>query len=182
MRGSRELRERTYIVGGHEIREPQNGSWYQTSEAVKILYDLKIKGSRIGNQLVQMWRQHTPPWIGISYAKLMKKVCMVEQAVQKSSTPWTPDEAIRDLIRDRSSVDSLPQVGRPPTMNSTDFLEELKKKCRFEHAATQEDAARILSNAKRELYEKRGLKAPSNDVCDRTVKRHWQSVGGGELD
>lgn len=46
-RGDRKLRERTYTVGGHVISERQNGSWYQTAEAVKILYHLQVRKERV---------------------------------------------------------------------------------------------------------------------------------------
>ena len=178
MRGGRELRARTYTVGGYEISYPKNGAWYQTSEAVQILYDLQVAKARIGKQLVGMWRHHTPPWIQIGYPRLTKMVKRIATAVQNGSTP---EQAIAENIRDRVSVDALPQNGRPPIMGRTDFLEQLKTKCRFEQAATQEDAAKILSCAKRELYAKRGLKASSDEVSVKTVKRHWQAVGGEEL-
>jgi hypothetical protein len=41
IRGGREVRLRTFYLDGHVIKEPANGVWYQTSEAVRILYELK---------------------------------------------------------------------------------------------------------------------------------------------
>jgi len=47
IRGGRTVRLRTFCLDGHEIMEPANGVWYQTSEAVRILYELKQTGARI---------------------------------------------------------------------------------------------------------------------------------------
>ena len=41
LRGGSEVRLRAFILDGHVIPEPANGSWYQTSQAVKILCELK---------------------------------------------------------------------------------------------------------------------------------------------
>ncbi len=47
IRGGHEVRLRTIEVQGHLNPQPRNGAWYQTSEAVKILYDLKQENKRI---------------------------------------------------------------------------------------------------------------------------------------
>ena len=52
IRGDKEVRKRTFIVDGHEIVEPANGTWYKTSETVKILYELKQTGARILSKVI----------------------------------------------------------------------------------------------------------------------------------
>ena len=52
IRGGHEVRLRTIQVQGHLIPQPLNGAWYQTSEAVKILYDLKQENKRIAKRVI----------------------------------------------------------------------------------------------------------------------------------
>ena len=82
IRGGRPVRLRTFDLDGHEIMEPTNGVWYQTSEAVRILHELKQTGARILSKVITRWHQHIPPQIGIKQVVLMKKVQRVELAVE----------------------------------------------------------------------------------------------------
>ena len=58
IRGGRSVRLRTFDVDGHQILEPANGVWYQTSEAVRILYELKQTGKRKLSKVIARWHQH----------------------------------------------------------------------------------------------------------------------------
>ena len=75
------MRLRTFNLDGHVIKEPANGEWYQTSEAVGILYELKQTGARVLNKVITRWLEHTPPQIGMKRTVLMRKVQHVEKAV-----------------------------------------------------------------------------------------------------
>ena len=55
IRGAYEVRQRTITVDGHEIVAPSRGTWYQTSEAVQILYDLRQRKTRISKKVVEAW-------------------------------------------------------------------------------------------------------------------------------
>lgn len=61
------------------------------------------------------------------------------------------------------------------------FYECPKQQCRHEQAASKETAALIPAEAKAKQYRMRGLHAPSGDVCDWTVDKFLQSVGGAYL-
>ena len=65
IRGGRPVRLRTFDVDGHVIMEPANRVWYQTSETVRILYELKQTGARILSKVITRWHQHIPPQIDI---------------------------------------------------------------------------------------------------------------------
>jgi hypothetical protein len=65
VRGAYEVRQRTITVEGHEISAPARGTWYQTSEAVRILYDLRQRKTRILKKVVEVWHSKSPPWIAI---------------------------------------------------------------------------------------------------------------------
>ena len=71
VRGAYEVRQRAINVEGHDILDPANGSWYQTSEAVRIVLDLRQRHIRIAKKVVDVWHSKTPPWIGISYQRLL---------------------------------------------------------------------------------------------------------------
>ncbi len=83
IRGGRLVRPRTFKLDGHEIMEPANGEWYQTSEAVRILYELKQTGARILSKVITRWHQHIPPQIGVKQTALMRQVQRVELAVEQ---------------------------------------------------------------------------------------------------
>jgi len=178
IRGGRPVRPRTFKLDGHEIMEPANGEWYQTSEAVRILYELKQTGARILRKVITRWHQHTPPQIDIQQAALMKKVQRVELAVQQG---FSVEDALDRLITDRVAMDEKPAGGRPPVMRRDEFVSALKHHCRHEQAASKETAAVILAEAKAQQYKMKGLRPSSGEVCVRTVHNWWQTVGGADL-
>ena len=178
IRGGHQVRLRTFDVQGHRTLEPRNGAWYQTSEAVKILYDLKHSKARIGKTVVEVWRSKTPPWIDISYEKLVKKVRKVEEAVR--NTQCTVDKAITELIRDRVAVDKPAVAGRPYYISRDEFVHEMFQTNRQEEASCKQTAATVLQNAKARYYESRGLHAPNTAVATKTVEMYWQHMGGKE--
>jgi hypothetical protein len=133
VRGGHEVRLRTTEVRGHQIHSPLNGAWYQTSEAVRILYDLKHSNSRIGLSVYNMWTSKSPPWIDISYSKLMLKVRKVDRAV--SNTKCTVDTAIKQLIRDRVALDQRAKAGRPYLLSRDNLVDSMIKNNRHTPAS-----------------------------------------------
>ena len=178
IRGGRLVRLRTFDVDGHQILEPANGVWYQTSEAVRILYDLKQTGKRLLSKVIARWHQHVPRQIGMTASALMDKVKCVETAVENG---FSVEEALDRLITDRVAIDEKPAGGRPPVMRQEEFVRALKKHCRHDKAASKETAAAILSEAKTKHYKMKGLRPSSSNVCLRTVHTWWQTVGGADL-
>ena len=158
-RGGHEVRLRTVEVQGHRIHTPLNGAWYQTSEAVKILHDLKHSNSRVGFSVYKMWTSKSPSWIDISYSKLMLKVRKVDKAV--CNTKCSVDTAIKQLIRDRVAVDQRAMAGRPYLLSRDNFVDEMFKNNRQEEASSKATAATVLQKAKESLYAARGLRAPT---------------------
>ena len=144
IRGGRPVRLRTFEVDGHVIMEPANGVWYQTSEAVRILYELKQTGARILSKVITRWHQHIPPQIGVKQAALMRQVQRVELAVEQG---FSVEDALDRLITDRVAMDEKPAGGSPPVMRREEFVTALKQHCRHEHAASKETAAAILAEA-----------------------------------
>jgi hypothetical protein len=178
-RGGHVVRLRTISVEGCEIPQPQNGSWYQTSEAVRILYELKEKGGkdkRLGKKVVEVWRSKTPPWIDMSYESLSEKRRRIEKAV--SSQGCTVDQAIQELIRDRVAVDQPAASGPAFYMSKDRFIAALWDSNRQEEAAPKARAAIVLAQAKAAAYAKRGLQAPKAAVAQKTVDAYWEHVGG----
>ena len=165
-------------MDGHEIMEPANGAWYQTSEAVMILYELKLTGARILSKIITRWLQHTPPQIGMKHAILMRKVQHVEKAVAMG---FSADDALQGLVTDRVTMNEAPSAGANPVMRRDEFVNALKQHCRHEQAASKETAAAILAEAKAKRYSMKGLCPSSGDDCSRTVGRWWQNVGGADL-
>ena len=170
------MRLREIEVQGHRILQPRNGAWYKTSEAVKILYDLKQKNKRIAKRVVEMWRSQTPPWIDISYQKLVEKVSKVEAMVR--NTNCSVDTSIEQLIRDRVAVDVPAMSGASYLISRDKFVQEIFKLNRQEEASSKATAAVVLQNAKAHLYESRGLRAPTTAVDKRTVEKYWQHMRG----
>ena len=123
IRGGREVRLRTFNLDGHVIKEPANGEWYQTSEAVGILYELKQTGARVLNKVITRWLEHTPPQIGMKRAILMRKVQHVEKAVANG---FSVDDAIQGLVTDRPAMNEVPCAGAKPVMRSDEFVSALK--------------------------------------------------------
>lgn len=178
-RGGHVVRLRTIQVQGHLIPQPLNGAWYQTSEAVKILYDLKQENKRIAKRVIEEWRSQTPPWIDISYQTLMVKLSKVEEVVL--NTKCSVDEAIKQHIRDRVAVDK-PAVGGPSYYMSSDkFVHAMFNSNRQEEASSKATAAMVLQNAKASVYEARGLRPPTAAVAKNTVEKYWQHMGGKQF-
>ena len=80
--GVGEVRLSTFVLDGHVSPEPANGSWYQTSGAVKLLYELKESQARMMTKLIERWNAHTPPQVAIHKGVLLKKVQLVQTAVR----------------------------------------------------------------------------------------------------
>ena len=179
IRGGHEVRLREIEVQGHRILQPRNGAWYKTSEAVKILYDLKQKNKRIAKRVVEMWRSQTPPWIDISYQKLMGKVSKVEEVVV--NTKCSVDAAIKQHIRDRVAVDKPAVRGPSYYMSSDKFVHAMFNSNRQEEASSKATAAMVLQNAKASVYEARGLRPPTAAVAKNTVEKYWQHMGGKQF-
>ena len=144
IRGGHEVRLREIEVQGHRIPQPRNGAWYQTSEAVKILYDLRQNNKRIAKRVVEMWRSQTPPWIDISYQKLMGKVSKVEEVVV--NTKCSVDAAIKQHIRDRVAVDKPAVRGPSYYMSSDKFVHAMFNSNRQEEASSKATAAMVFEH------------------------------------
>ena len=76
-------------------------------------------------------------------------------------------------------MDEAPDRGRPPIVHKAEFVDALKRRCKHDEAVSI--AAEILGEAKAQWYSMRGVKAPSDKVDPKTVKRFWQTVGGADL-
>ena len=178
IRGAYEVRQRTINVAGHDIVAPANGTWYQTSEAVRILLDLKQHQIRLARQLVDVWRSKAPPWIGMGYKKLMKHVQRVENDMFTNNC--TVDESIKRLITNRTAVDHMPLVGRPKYLSPSAFVAGMSDSGRQEEASSKKLVVKILNDAKMESYPRRRLRPPKPQVHQNTVEKYWQHLGGKE--
>ena len=84
---------------------------------------------------------------------------------------YSVEEALKELVTDRVTMDEAPLAGPNPVMRMDDFVSALKQHCRHEHAASKDTAASILATAKAKRYSMKGLRASSGDVCSRTVDK-----------
>ena len=91
------------------------------------------------------------------------------------------DDALREVVVDRVTMNEDPSDGQKPVMHKDDFVSDLKQHCTHEQAATKETAAAILAEVKIKCYSMRGLRPSSSDVCRGTVDKHWQNVGDADL-
>lgn len=178
IRGGYEVRQRTITVEGHQIMGPSRGSWYQTSEAVRILYDLRQRNIRIAKQVVEAWRSKNPPWIDISYQRIRFQVQRVEEYVKR--TGCTVDDSIKRLIVDRAAVNEAPLAGRPSYMSKPQFVDSVLESKTREESSNKSAAVQVLNDAKKEAYARRGLRPPKAHVHPNTVNKYWQHMGGKE--
>lgn len=178
IRGAYEVRQRVITVDGHEIMAPSRGAWYQTSEAVRILYDLRQRNIRISKKVVEVWRSKTPPLIDLAYQVLMRHVKRVEDDVTRNKC--TVDESITRLISDRTAVNLAPLAGRPRFMSKSQFVAGVLDSKKREESSNKHVALQVLNDAKTESYAQRGLRPPKACVHPNTVRNYWQHLGDKE--
>ena len=157
---------------------PSRGAWYQTSEAVRILYDLRQRNIRISKKVVEVWRSKTPPLIDICYEVLLRHVKRVEDDVTRNKC--TVDESITRLISDRTAVNLAPLAGRPRFMSKSQFVAGVLDSKKREESSNKHVALQVLNDAKTESYAQRGLRPPKACVHPNTVRNYWQHLGDKE--
>ena len=114
----------------------------------------------------------------MTYERIMQQVKRVEKDMGMNDC--TVDESIKRLIKDRTAVDHMPAAGRPKYMSPSAFVAGMLDAGRQEKASGKQLALKMLSDAKVESYERRGLRPPKAQVHQDTVEAYWQHLGGKE--